>query len=100
MDLWIGVEDRGDAREVRLEGRLAGEAVAELERATLKLEPPIRLDLSQLLSADEAGLAALRVRQEAGEEMVGARPLIQHFLDRLEEESSIRVNDAGRKVSS
>ena len=84
MDLWIGVEDRGDVREVRLEGRLAEVSIAELEKATLGLEPPIRIDLSQLISADTAGLEELRSRQEAGENLVGTRPLIRHLLDGLE----------------
>ncbi len=96
MDLWISVEDRGEVREVRLEGRLAGEAVAELERATRNLEPPIRLELRELLSADESGLIALRARQKAGEELIGARPLIQHLLDQADDESAITFNESGR----
>lgn len=80
MDLWIGVEDRGDVREVRLEGRLAEVSIAELERATLGLEPPIRFDLSQLLSTDEVGLSVLRAHQAAGRDLVGVRPLIRHLL--------------------
>ena len=82
VDLFIGVEDLGEVREVRLEGRLAGAAVAEMTRAAQGLEPPIRIDLSQLLSVDEEGLRALRDRRESGEELVGARPLIQHLLGR------------------
>ena len=96
MDLWIGVRDRGEVREICLEGRLAGEAIAEFERASQDLEPPIRIDLRQLLSADDTGLATLRARQQAGEELVGARPLIQHLLDRPEEEPPGESNEAGR----
>ena len=96
MDLWIGVRDWGEVREICLEGRLAGEAIEELERVSVDLEPPIRIDLSQLLSTDDAGLASLRVRQQAGEELVGARPLIQHLLDRPEEEPDSEFNEAGR----
>jgi hypothetical protein len=41
-------------------------------------------------------LATLRARQQAGEELVGARPLIQHLLDRPEEEPPGESNEAGR----
>jgi len=88
MDLWIGVEDQGEVREVRLEGRLAAVSISELARATDGLEPPIRFNLSQLLSVDSTGLAALRAHQEAGRILVGTRPLIQHQLQGAGPESS------------
>ena len=81
VDLWVGVENRDGVSEMRLEGRLAGEAISELEALASKLERPIRIDLSQLLSADEAGLALLRARRKAGDELVGVRPLIQLGLE-------------------
>ena len=83
-------------REICLQGRLAGEAIDELARVSQGLEPPIRIDLSQLLSADEAGLAALRVRQQAGEELVGARPLIRHLLIRPEERQDMGFDEVDR----
>jgi hypothetical protein len=81
MDLWIGVKDLGDVREVSLHGRLAAAGIHELERAARDLEPPVRIDISQLLSVDEAGVRALRARRQSGEELVGARPLIELLID-------------------
>lgn len=95
MDLWIGVEDQGEVREVRLEGRLAAVSISELERVTGGLEPPIRFNLSQLLSADTAGLAALRAHQEAGRILVGTRPLIQHQLNGVDPKAASAKNSNG-----
>ena len=81
MDLWIGVE-RSDADcALRLEGRLAGTAVAELDRVARELEPPIRVDLSQLFSADDEGIAALQSLRASGAELIGTRPVIEQRIE-------------------
>ena len=57
-------DDRGT---LRLEGRLRAEEVPELERS---VEAGVRaLDLEDLLSADEEGLAAIRRLRERGVEL-------------------------------
>ena len=57
-------------RTLRLEGRLRSEEVAELERSA---EAGVRaLDLEDLVSADEEGLAALRRLRDRGLEIRNA----------------------------
>jgi ABC-type transporter Mla MlaB component len=57
-------DDRGT---LRLEGRLRAQEVPELERS---VELGVRaLDLEDLLSADEAGVAALRRLRDGGVEI-------------------------------
>jgi len=54
----------GEPRTLRLVGRLGAEEVPELERSA---EAGVRaLDLADLLSADEEGLAALRRLRDRG----------------------------------
>ncbi len=80
MTLYIACESDSDVRVVRLEGWLEGEAVAELERVVSEGSGALRLDLSELRSADTAGLAALRALRAAGASLVGASPYIKLLL--------------------
>ena len=82
MTLYIACESSSGVRVVRLEGWLAGEAVAELERVVSGGSGPLRLDLSELRSADTAGLDALRTLRAAGASLVGASPYIRLLLER------------------
>ena len=88
MDLWIGVERNAEACELRLEGRLAGATVAELDRVVEELELPIRVDLSQLFSADDAGIEALQALRSNGAELLGTRPLIQQRVEAIKKEKT------------
>lgn len=65
---------------MRIEGWLESEAVAELERVIEGGSGALRLDLSELRSADNAGLAALRAHRAAGASIVGASPYIKLLL--------------------
>ena len=65
---------------VRIEGRLEGEAVAELDRVCRAVSGGLVLDLSALLSADESGLAALRALLAGGARVIGASPYVQLLL--------------------
>jgi hypothetical protein len=67
-------------RVLRLEGWLEGESVAELERVINGGSGPLRLDLTELRSADPAGVDALRVLSAAGASIVGATPYIRLLL--------------------
>jgi ABC-type transporter Mla MlaB component len=80
MTLYIASESDAGVRVIRLEGWLEGEAVAELERVAKDGSGPVRLDLSELRSADTAGLAALRTLRAAGATLVGTSPYIRLLL--------------------
>lgn len=80
MTLYIACESDSGARALRLEGWLEGEAVAELEKVVGEGSGPLRLDLSELRSADRAGITALRAIRAAGASLVGASPYIRLLL--------------------
>jgi hypothetical protein len=80
MTIYIASSSDSGTRIVRIEGWLEGEAVAELERVIDGGSGALRLDLSELRSADKAGLAALRAHRVAGALIVGASPYIKLLL--------------------
>jgi hypothetical protein len=80
VTLYIASESVSGVRVMRLEGWLEGEAVAELERVVNGGSGPLRLDLSELRSADTVGLAALRAQRASGAVIVGASPYIRLLL--------------------
>ena len=71
MTNYISCSSDSGTRTVRIEGWLEGEAVAELERVVEGASGALRLDLSELRSADKAGLATLRAHRAAGGSSVG-----------------------------
>ena len=78
MECWIGVVDESDRRIVRLAGRLGEAQVPELLMACGQAGPlELELDLSDLLSADAAGLEALQRVQARGATLVGVPGYIQ-----------------------
>ena len=56
----------GDTLVVRLAGRLSGAGVGELEQLRRAASLPVVLDLAELLSADDAGVATLRNLRRLG----------------------------------
>ena len=75
MDCWIGIVQEGGRRVVRLAGRLAEAQVPELLMAC---DPgPVEVDLSDLLSADAAGLDALQRLHARGAVLVRVPGYIQ-----------------------
>ena len=62
---------------VRVDGWLAGDGVAELERALDAAATPARLLVHQLRGADDAGLAVLRRLADQGRPLDGLSPYIQ-----------------------
>jgi anti-anti-sigma regulatory factor len=82
VTLYIACGSDAGVRVVRLEGWLEGEVVAELESVVRGGSGPLRLDLSELRSADKAGLDALRALRAAGASLVGASPYIRLLLER------------------
>jgi ABC-type transporter Mla MlaB component len=93
VDCWIGISQEKDRRVVRLAGRLAEAQVPELLIACSELGP-LELDLSDLVSADAAGLEALYRVQSRGAMLVGVPGYI-----RLQLESRSRMRGVGGKPS-
>lgn len=79
MDLHITLENAGDALTVRVAGRLGADGSAELERAC-RDEVRLRLDLSELVTADEEGTRLLVRLRNAGAELAGVPPYIDLLL--------------------
>jgi len=65
---------------LQVDGELAREGVAELKRVCASITGRMRVDLSNLRSADDAGLATIRDLESAGAEVVGASPYIRLLL--------------------
>jgi len=76
------VADHGDYRVIRLSGALKGEMSSELTRLVDESQPPVRLDLADLVSADAAGLRTLASLEARGAELVGASPYVSLQLQR------------------
>jgi hypothetical protein len=71
------------ARRIRVEGRLSGEEVGELEQVIGDDPGAACLELANLRSVDDAGLALLRRLRREGVVMCGVRP---HLAWRIEED--------------
>ena len=80
MDCWIGVVTEVDRRVVRLAGRLSVAQVPEL-LAACGGSAALELDLSDLVSADVAGIEALQRVRANGATLVGTAGYIQLKLD-------------------
>lgn len=81
MQFKAEVDDRGDHRVIRLSGALKGEMSSELTRLVDESQPPVRLDLADLLSVDPAGLRTLASLEARGAELVGASPYLSLQLE-------------------
>ena len=80
MDCWIGIHQEDDRRVVRLAGRLSAAQVPELLGVCSK-PGPLELDLTELVSADVAGIEALQRIRGNGARLVGVPGYIQLKLD-------------------
>jgi hypothetical protein len=85
MDIRIDIISDGSETVVRIAGRLAGTAVAEVEEACDPIEDPFVIDLSNLLFADDEGINAIRAMTEEGALVHGASPFVQLLLDNAPE---------------
>ena len=65
---------------IQLEGQLTSSSVPDVRAACGSANPPLRLNLSGLRSADSDGIRALQVLSEAGAELHGASPYINQLL--------------------
>jgi hypothetical protein len=80
VDCWIGVITEVDRRVVRLAGRLSAAQVPELLTACAE-SGAVELDLTDLVSADGAGITALQRLRAQGAALVGTAGYIQLKLD-------------------
>jgi hypothetical protein len=80
VECWIGVVQEIDRRVVRLAGKLSGAQVPELLEACSQ-SSGLQLDLSDLVSADVAGIEALHRIRARGASLTGVPGYIQLKLD-------------------
>ena len=80
MDLRLRVSHEDDATVVLVDGRLAVAGVPELDQAVAGATGAVILDLTNLLSADEAGVVALRLLAERGVRLRAASPYVTLLL--------------------
>ena len=78
MRLTVRMHDTGPV--IYADGRLDRLAVAELEGVIRMTSRPVTLDLTNLLSADDAGVAALRDLSGKDVRLVGVSPYIALLL--------------------
>ena len=80
MECWIGVTTEGNRRVIRVAGRLSVAHVAELLTACAGGEV-LELELSDLVSADLAGIEALQRVRSKGATLVGTPGYIRLKID-------------------
>ncbi len=76
MSLRMTVTVKEDITVIRVDGRLAGDGVPELEHACRSARRPLVLELTHLTAADEAGVVAVRRLAAEGVHLLGASPYI------------------------
>ena len=77
MTFGITSDQESGTQVVRLVGWLEGENVTHLERVVSDTSGPLRLDLTELRSADQDAVKLLRALQASGVSLVGASPFIR-----------------------
>ncbi len=78
----------GGTTTIRVEGHLEAETVSDLQNECRSADPPLRLDLSGLLSADTDGIQTLRSLSARGAELFGDSLYIRQLLLRESETRS------------
>jgi anti-anti-sigma regulatory factor len=81
MTVRILTETEPNATVIRIEGDLRVEVIEELDRVSDEAGGPLVLDLTNLGSADAAGLRALGALMKQGAELRGASPYIRMRLE-------------------
>ena len=80
MECRIQVERHADGCTIQLAGRLNAAQVHELQSVCAEATGRLRIDLTDLLSADPVGLDALRRLRIAGAEIVGAAKYLRRWV--------------------
>jgi anti-anti-sigma regulatory factor len=73
----IDIVCEADTTIVRVGGRLSGESVEELMKHCRSIRPDFVLDLSELRSADDAGVIAIQSLVRGGARVRGDSPFIR-----------------------
>jgi anti-anti-sigma regulatory factor len=80
LTIRVSTEAGETVTTIRIEGQLTSAGVPDVRVACESANPPLRLDLSGLRSADSDGIRALRSLSEKGVELHGASPYINQLL--------------------
>jgi anti-anti-sigma regulatory factor len=80
MEMRLTVSVREGGTLIHADGRLSRQGVPELESVLETTSGPLTLDLTNLLSADDAGVAALRSYAGRGVRLVGVSPYMALLL--------------------
>jgi hypothetical protein len=81
MDLRLSTNREDEATVVHVDGRLAVHGVSDLQDTIGSAAGLVVLDLSNLLSADDAGVAVLRLLMGRGIKLRGTSPYVSLLLD-------------------
>ena len=81
MECLLQIIQEGDVRVVRIAGRLSSAHVPDLLVAWGQPAGPVRVDLSDVVSADRVAMDALRRARRGGAELVGVPQYMQFRLD-------------------
>ena len=85
MTLKVGLVGNASPRTVALHGRLDEESLAAFAAIAAGMSPGARCDLTELKSADDAGVVALVHLRDRGVELVGASPYLELLLQHARE---------------
>ncbi len=80
MTIRVSTEAGETVTIIRIEGLLTSASVPDVRAACDSANPPLRLDLSGLRSADTDGIRALQSLSEAGAKLHGASAYINQLL--------------------
>ena len=80
MTIRITTEEGEAVTTILLEGQLTGSSVPDMRAACESANPPLRLELFGLRSADRDGIRALLSLSEKGAELRGANPYLSQLL--------------------
>lgn len=80
MECRLDVSREGGHAVVRIQGRLGGVAVRELERVCRDASAPLVLDLTHLMNADDCGVATVRRLVVDGAQVKGVSPYLSLLL--------------------
>jgi anti-anti-sigma regulatory factor len=81
VDLRLTVEQGERSAVIHVDGRLAANNLTDLEPLVMAARGEVVIDLSHLVSADDAGVATLRALAGRGIRLVGASPYVALLLD-------------------
>jgi hypothetical protein len=81
MDLRLTVTRGETSTVVRVDGRLSVQGVPEFKRLVQTIDGPKVLDLTNLVSADDAGVTLLRTFAGQGAQLIGTTPYMKLLLE-------------------